>query len=264
MPGSTSTMNEARAAAGVSRSTANDLQLPRTILAPSRSRLFRELLGLLELPRLFLAIPSLARQPRGDGDPVLVLPGYGAGDISTIPLQMYLRFLGYRARGLGSSARSGDVPKLLLRAIKRIAELARKTGRRVHLVGWSLGGFLAREAARERPDLVRQIITLGTPVIGGPKYTALARAFERRGIDVEAIAARIEERNRLPLATPVTALYSRNDAVVAWEACIDSYCPRVEHIEVHTTHLGFGFSPEVYRLIARRLASPHASPPGPA
>jgi pimeloyl-ACP methyl ester carboxylesterase len=238
------------------RCTAGDSQLARTILAPPRNGLFRELRGLLELPRLLLAIPSLAREPRGNGEPVLVLPGYGAGDVSTIPLQTYLRCLGYRVRGLGSGSRSADVPQLLLRAVKRLGSLARRAGRRVHLVGWSLGGFLAREAARERPELVSQIITLGTPVVGGPKYTALARAFERRGLDIDAIAARIDERNRLPLAVPVTAIYSRNDAVVAWRACIDTRCLQVEHIEVRTTHIGLGLSPEVYRIIARRLASP--------
>ena len=80
---------------------------------------------------------------------------------------------------------------------------------------------MAREAARERPDLVHRVITLGTPVVGGPKYTVVARRFGRRGIDMAAIEAEIELRNRISLRTPVTAIYSRADAVVAWEACID-------------------------------------------
>jgi pimeloyl-ACP methyl ester carboxylesterase len=121
----------------------------------------------------------------------------------------------------------------------------------VRLIGWSLGGYLAREAARARPDLVHRVITLGTPVVGGPKYTVVARWFRR---DMAAIEAEIELRNQISLRTPVTAIYSRADAIVAWEACIDHNGSAVEHVEVRTTHVGLGFSPEVYKIIAQRLA----------
>lgn len=229
--------------------------MTESLQPPSRFGLVREARGLLELPRLLLRIPTLARQPRGRGEPVLVLPGYGAGDASTVVLQSYLRLLGYRVRGFGLGANSGDVPGRLVRVLKRLVSFAHKARQEVRLIGWSLGGYLAREAARERPDLVQQVITLGTPVVGGPRYTVVAHAFRRRGIDVDAIEAQIELRNRISLTTPVTAIYSRSDAVVAWEACIDRHCLNVEHIEVGTTHLGLGFSPEVYRIIAQRLAN---------
>ena len=222
---------------------------------PSRLGLVREARGLLELPRLLLRIPMLARQPRGRGEPVLVLPAHGAGNASTLALQSYLRLLGYSVRGLGGGVNSGDVPKLLVRVLKRLVHLSHKAKQGVRIIGWSLGGYLAREAARERPDLVRQVITLGTPVVGGPKYTVAARAFRRRGIDMDAIEAQIESRNRISLTTSVTAIYSRADAVVAWQACIDRHGSNVEHIEVGVTHLGLGFSPEVYRIIAQRLAN---------
>jgi pimeloyl-ACP methyl ester carboxylesterase len=221
---------------------------------PTRSGLFREALGFLELLRLLLRIPTLASQPRGRGEPVLVLPGYAAGDASTVILQSYLRLLGYRVRGFGRGKNSGDVPELLARVLKRLVSVSYKADQAVRVVGWSLGGYLAREAARERPDLVQQVITLGTPVVGGPKYTVVAHSFRRRGIDVDAIEAQIESRNRISLTTPVTAIYSRVDAVVAWEACIDRQGLNVVHVEVGTTHLGFGFCPEVYKVIAQRLA----------
>jgi pimeloyl-ACP methyl ester carboxylesterase len=211
-------------------------------------------------------VPDLARQPRGHGQPILLLPGYGAGDGSTLILKIYLRLLGYRVRGWGLGRNSGDVPDLLPRVLKRIMSFARRTQQEVRLIGWSLGGYLAREAARERPDLVRLVITLGTPVVGGPKYTVVARRFHRRGIDIAAIEAEIELRNQISLVTPVTAIYSRADAVVAWEACIDQNGSDVEHVEVRTTHLGFGFSAEVYKIIAQRLANddnlPRQSPAG--
>jgi pimeloyl-ACP methyl ester carboxylesterase len=133
--------------------------------------------------------------------------------------------------------------------------MAYRTQQEVSIIGWSLGGYLAREAARERPDLVHQVITLGTPVIGGPKYTVVADVFRRRGIDVEAIALQVEARNQISFTTPVTAIYSRADRVVAWQACIDQNGVNVDHIEVPTTHIGFGFSPEVYTIIAQKLAN---------
>jgi pimeloyl-ACP methyl ester carboxylesterase len=221
---------------------------------PPLSGLKREARGLLELPRLLLRIGTLARQPRGHGEPVLVLPGYGSGDGSTLVLQSYLRLLGYKVRGLGGRKNSRDVPELLTRVLKRLVRFSRKARQEVRIVGWSLGGYLAREAARERPDLVRQVITLGTPVVGGPKYTVAAHSFRRRGIDMDAIEAQIQMRNRVSLTTPVTAIYTRLDRVVAWEACIDNDCSNVEHVEVVTTHFGLGFSPEVFRIIAERLA----------
>ena len=221
---------------------------------PPRSGLLREARGFIELPRLLFRIYTLARQPRGQGEPVLVLPGYGAGDVSTALLQGYLRFLGYRVRGLGRRSSADEVPQLLTRVLKRLISLNRRNRQKVHIIGWSLGGYLAREAARERPDLVHQVITLGTPVIGGPKYTVVAHVLRRRGIDLDAIEAAIESRNRIALTTPITAIYSRVDAVVAWEACIDHLTSHVEHIEVGATHLGLGFSPDVYEIIAQRLA----------
>jgi dienelactone hydrolase len=148
--------------------------------------------------------------------------------------------------------------------LKRALSLARRTNHKVNLIGWSFGGYLARELARERADLIGQVITLGTPVVGGPKYTVIAKSLLLRGIDIEAIAAEVEKRNKISLNTPVIAIYSRRDAVVAWEACIDRHAANVEHIEVHTTHLGFGFSPEVYKIIAQRLAAAHEAVEQPA
>lgn len=218
---------------------------------PPLSGLIREIQGFLELPRLMLSFRDLARQPRGRGQPVLLLPGYRAGDGSTAILKVYLHLLGYQVQGWKLGRNSGDVADLLPRVLKNIDSLARRTHQEVRLIGWSLGGYLAREAARARPDLVRRVITLGTPVVGGPKYTVVARWFRR---DMAAIEAEIESRNQTSLRTPVTAIYSRADAVVAWEACIDHNGSAVEHVEVRTTHVGLGFSPEVYKIIAQRLA----------
>jgi hypothetical protein len=221
---------------------------------PPPSGLIREARGFLELLRLVFHAVDLARQPRGHGEPVLVLPGYGAGDGSTAILKSYLRLLGYRVSGWHLGRNSGNVSDLLPRILKRILSMNRRSEARVSLIGWSLGGFIAREVARERPELIHHVITLGTPVVGGPKYTVVAETFRRRGVDLDAMEIEIAARNKIPLQTPVTAIYSRTDAVVAWQACIDRDGVTIEHVEVSTTHVGFGFSPEVYKVIAQRLA----------
>ena len=226
--------------------------------APRQSRLgalARESQVLREFPRLAWNLRDLARQPRGAGESVLVFPGFGTGDESTLLLRAYLRGLGYRVRGWGMGRNDGNVPEWIPRVSRLVSRVAGETGERVRLVGWSLGGYLAREAARERPEAVERVVTLGTPVVGGPKYTVAAGYYTNRGYDLDEIESVVEQRNAVPLEAPVTAVYSRSDAVVSWRACIDRSSPGVEHVEVDSTHVGLGFSPDVYRIIARRLAS---------
>ncbi|MEX2205360.1 MAG: alpha/beta hydrolase [Myxococcota bacterium] len=199
---------------------------------PGPASLLREGLGLLELPRLLLRAPELARLPRGSGQPVMVLPGFATTDASTLVLQGYLRLLGYSVRGWRMGLNTGRVGTLLPRVLRRVARTAELAGEPVRLVGWSLGGVLAREAARERPELVRRVITLGSPIAD----------------------ARLEAREATPIRVPITAIWSRADGIVPWQACVDRRSPDVENLEVDATHIGLGFSPDVYRLIAERLA----------
>lgn len=240
-----------------------DIANGRGLEPPEPGNLGREAQVLLEVPRLLLRLPGLRRQPRAAGDPVLVVPGFGASDASLWALRRYLGSLGYRVRGWGLGRNNGNVPDLIPRVVERTAALAERTGASVNLVGWSLGGTLSREVARERPDLVRQVITLGTPVIGGPRYTVAAGYYERQGYDLGEIESYVDERNRTPIEVPITAIYSRRDAIVAWGACIDRLSADVEHIEVKTSHLGLTLSPEVYRLVAERLAAASAARAAP-
>lgn len=117
------------------------------------------------------------RVPRGRGQPALVLPGFGTDDWATAPLRKYLRSIGYDARGWGIGRNHGNVVALLSDVAALVQDLYVGSGQRVHLVGWSLGGVVAREVARERPELVAQVITFGTPVVGGPAYTVTASAY---------------------------------------------------------------------------------------
>jgi pimeloyl-ACP methyl ester carboxylesterase len=184
----------------------------------------------------------------------MVIPGFGTGDGATVVLRSYLSLLGYDVHPWGLGRNGGDVPRLLPQVRENVASLARRSGLPVRLVGWSLGGYLAREVARDRPGDVDRVVTLGAPVVGGPKYTMVARAYRRRGIDLDAIEAAVAAREAVPLTRPVAAVYSRRDGVVAWRACVDERNTCVEHVEVVSTHLGLPFSPDVLLVVAHRLA----------
>jgi pimeloyl-ACP methyl ester carboxylesterase len=229
---------------------------PDELRPPSSSSALRE--GLTAIEPVLLAANSLklARQPKGDGRRVIVLPGFGAGDISTQPLRGYLRTIGYRPTGWGIGRNDGEVETLVRVMLDRISAASRAEGRPIPLLGWSLGGVIAREVARERPELVEQVITFGTPVVGGPKYTRVGATYAARGADLDAIEATVAERNRVPINVPITAIYTKGDGVVAWRACIDDFSPDVEHVEVRTTHLGLGLHHEVFAVVARKLADP--------
>jgi pimeloyl-ACP methyl ester carboxylesterase len=226
--------------------------MKRNIKPPARTALINEALTPLQFSLLLLQAPALSLAPRGSG-PVLVWPGFGAGNSSTAALRAYLSYLGYQVEGWSEGNNDGDVLRLLVR-LKTHLESRADPGP-VTLVGWSLGGYLAREVARDCPERVSRVITLGSPVVGGPKYTAVANAFAQRGVSMDEIERLVDERYGVPLNVPVTAIYSKLDGVVAWEACIDDRSPNVEHVEIASSHVGLGFSPQAYRIIATRLAA---------
>lgn len=196
-----------------------------------------------------------SKAPLGFGEPVMVVPGFATDDSWTARLRRFLVSIGYDARGWGLGRNDGRVPKLVPAVVEQAAELATGCGRPIRLIGWSLGGYVVRETARERPDLVERVITLGAPVVGGPTYTASAPMYRKKGYDLEEIAATVLEREARPITVPVFAVYSRSDGVVAWRSCIDTFAnPHVEHHEVVSTHLGMVFSPRVFKTVADLLA----------
>jgi pimeloyl-ACP methyl ester carboxylesterase len=231
---------------------------PGELRPPARWELLREGRVVAEYLSLRLRLRRLvAAAPRGRGEPVMVVPGFATDDSWTARLRAYLSAIGYDALGWGLGRNRGNVARLIPALVERVEALGAARGAPLRLIGWSLGGYLAREAARERPDLVERVITLGAPVVGGPSYTASAPMYVRRGYDLEEIEAAVLERERRPITVPVFALYSRSDGVVAWRACIDRFAsPRVEHHEVRSSHLGMITSPRVFERVAGLLARP--------
>jgi len=229
---------------------------PADLRPPARWELLHE--GRVVFERLALAttLPRIrAEVPHGSGEPVMVVPGFATDDSWTARLRRFLASIGYDVRGWGLGRNGGRVPKLIPAVVEQTEMLASDLGQPIRLIGWSLGGYLVREAARERPELVERVITLGAPVVGGPTYTASASMYVKRGYDLEEIAATVLDRERQPITVPVFAVYSRSDGVVTWQSCIDSFDnPLVEHHEVASTHLGMVNSPRVFRLVAALLA----------
>ncbi len=230
----------------------DDLPRPRPLRPPDVRQRSRELLLGADLARLLVRAPFLGSAPFGDGGPVLLVPGFGATDHSLALLGRFLRSRRHRVYSARLGRVGGDVPALAERLGERVARIAADAGRPVALVGWSIGGVLSREVARDRPDLVSRIVTFGTPVVGGPSYTALAGRYPPEML--AQVRQAIADRESTPIAVPITAIWSPNDGVVSPDACIDRHSPQVEHVKVRSTHIGMGFDPDVWSVVADRLA----------
>jgi pimeloyl-ACP methyl ester carboxylesterase len=228
-----------------------------SIRRPGWGLLLLEGRALLELMALPAAYPLLRRAPRGDGHPVLVLPAYMTSDFSTRVLRGFLRDRGYAAHGWKLGLNRGPTPETVAHLAQRLHELHERHGRRVSLVGWSLGGVYARELARVFPSEVRQVITLATPFRNLEAVNVPAFVLARRRPHPDEAAFR--QRLRLPLSVPLTAFYSRTDGIASWRSCIAEPGPRSESIEVASSHLGIEHHPVVLLAIAERLAQPEGA-----
>ncbi|MEM1112822.1 MAG: alpha/beta hydrolase [Pseudomonadota bacterium] len=219
---------------------------------PDLYQLLGELQGSRDLVRLAKAVPGWRKLPRAKDKTAVLIPGWKAPEASMTPLKLFLKSRGVDARHWGLGINQGDPERDAERLAERIAPVASKRGP-VTLVGWSLGGVIAREVARELPEQVEQVITYGSPIIGGPTYTPAAASYGEE--ECERIADLVEELDsESPIQVPITAIFSRKDGIVSWPACIDRSNPRVTHYEVQSTHLSMGIDPDVWHLVLSRLA----------
>lgn len=237
--------------------------------------------AVVEFGMLTSSVPLLAALPRGDGHPVLVLPGLGGGDFSTVGLRTVLRGLGYQAHGWRLGRNVGPTAQAVSGIRDRLKELADRSGTGVSLIGLSLGGNYARQLARRTPKAVRQVITLGSPIALGrktarrqpgadhrpanrlyddwsdfprwPHFAEWARWYTR--LQTEAPNLPLEP-SHTPLPVPTTSIYSRLDGIVGWRVCLNDPGPRAENIAVAGSHIGLAHHPAVLWAIADRLAQP--------
>jgi pimeloyl-ACP methyl ester carboxylesterase len=205
---------------------------------------------------LYLAArPLISRLPRGDGHPVLVLPGLLADDISTRTLRAVLRRLGYDAQGWGLGRNIGPTAACVNGTRDLLAHLSDKHQRPVSLIGWSLGGIFARDLARQSPESVRQVITLGSPFrLARNSQSRATKVFDRFShLHVEHRTLPLESES-IPLTVPATSIYSHYDGIVHWQTCLNTPGERCENIAVMASHLGLGHHPASIWAVADRLA----------
>ncbi|MEM7051252.1 MAG: alpha/beta hydrolase [Acidobacteriota bacterium] len=225
------------------------------IRPPSPLWLMLEPRAVYEAAASVFALPVLRKAPRGDGHGVMVMPGFMASDLSTEPLRGYLNYLGYRPFRWRLGRNLGLRRGLERRMAARLASVRKRSGRPVTLIGWSLGGVFARELARENPDAVRQVITLGSPFTGSPKANWAWRLFEvTSGLKLDEMDPTDIAQRSEPLPVPSTAIFSRSDGITAWQCCVERHGEHSESIEVVGSHFGLGFNPVVLYTIADRLA----------
>jgi pimeloyl-ACP methyl ester carboxylesterase len=226
---------------------------PDDISAPGALLLALEGRAPWEFAASVVAMPWLRKLPRGDGHRVLVLPGLAANDLTTLPIRTFLKDRGYKPspwdQGLNLGPREGVLDALRARA----RELFEREGQKISLVGWSLGGVYARELAKEMPEMVRCVITLGSPFAGPPQATNAWWLFERVSGHPEPDAA-MQAALRVAPPVPTSSIYSRTDGIVAWQCSLNPPGPLAENIEVPASHIGLGLNPLAMMAIADRLA----------
>lgn len=213
----------------------------------------------VEIAATLGSYPLLRQVPGGDGHPVLVLPGFLTNSLSTVLLRNYLKDLGYRAHRWKLGWNLGPVGEVEQAILVRMQELRRRYGRRVSLVGWSLGGVYARELAWMAPDDVRCVITLGSPVRhhAASSVAWLYAWVSRQRADM--FDREHLERAASPPPVPTTSIYSRTDGIVPWQCSLEETSPRSENIRVESSHFGLGSHPLALLAVADRLAQPEGA-----
>lgn len=234
---------------------------------------------LVHLP-LWMAAGYVTRPDNvGQGRHVFVLPGFGASDTAMFPLRAYLMRHGFQAHGwdLGTNRAGLDlrlaadtppwglvppepykgelgVALLAVKMQEKVEAFHAKTGQTVSLVGWSLGGTIAREVARDLPDMVDHVVTLGSPLLGGPKYTRAAPFLARRGLDLDWIEQAVLDRQQTPLKVPATAIYSPTDGIVGSEAYVIPGDTETHYIRIDVAHLSMGIHRKILQTVVSELA----------
>ena len=213
--------------------------------------------------------------PRGHGEPVLLVPGFMAGDLLMLELHRWLQRIGYRSY-LANIPWNNDCPDRTVRKLShRLSQISEDCGRRVRVVGHSLGGMMAKSLVQDYPDLLDRVITLGSPFRSMVKaHPAVVGIWDQLKAAQGGLIGRNLHascgtghclcgfvRNILnpqPRQVAQFAIYSRHDGVAEWSSCIEED-PNL-NTEVRSTHIGMVFNPDVFRAVGKRLAQSLAPP----
>lgn len=231
-----------------------------TFRAPALGLLLTE--PLRAMLDLFAAKASQPPPVAGDGHPVVVYPGLGAGAFTTSRLRSYLQDCNFAVHDWGRGVNTGpegDIDAWIAPLVAHVRALHAETGRKVSLVGWSLGGIYAREVAKLCPEAVRQVVTLATPFGAMHDANHAGTIYRLLGGDTSQLTAELQARLRQCPPVPTTSIYSKSDGLVCWRGCLERAGPAVENVQVNASHLGMPTHGEVMRVVASRLAQPEGA-----
>ena len=242
-------------------------QLGTTVMT-EKPRLAYSLLEMrapFEALSLAALMPLLKKAPKGDGQPVLVLPGFMTGDSATFVLRRFLAEQGFTTHAWKQGRNPGLREDIYNNLEEYVKELYQSYGQKISLVGWSLGGIYARTLGHNLSDMVCQVITLGSPF-------GLNNNISRDDVAVSGAVMKLYERlnpnlyedklvNGVPIwetppPVPSTAIYSAEDGVACWKYCIDDVAERTENIRIFGSHMGLTHNPLVLYALTERLAQP--------
>ncbi|MDB5027516.1 MAG: alpha/beta hydrolase [Candidatus Eremiobacteraeota bacterium] len=231
---------------------------------PSKLLWLAEYRSLWEIGFALSASGLLLTAPRGDGHPVLVLPGFLVSDISTTMLRNYLKLLGYETHGWELGRNLGGIARMRSKLRERLQLIHDKNGKKVSIVGWSLGGVYARDLAIQMPDVVRSVITLGSPFSRSPNASNISDLYEVVSGEGpwDDGTPMVHEFDAIAddLTMPSTSIWSKVDGIVNWESSVLNANARTENIEViGASHVGLGGNAAVLWAVADRLAQPEGA-----
>ncbi len=243
----------------------SDTSAEEEIHRPSVLFSMLELRAPFEAASLFPTMPLLKRAPHGNGQPVMVCPGFLAGDNSTYLLRRYLGQQGFKPFPWKMGPNPGLQHAIYRRLERRVRGLYKAYGKEVSLVGWSLGGLYARTLAHRIPECVRQVVTLGSPfslsqasntddvAVSGPIIKLYERLNPRR-LEDELVNGDPIWKSAPPV--PSTSIYSESDGIASWRYCIDRVGKQTENLRIKGSHSGMTHNPFVLYILADRLAQP--------
>jgi pimeloyl-ACP methyl ester carboxylesterase len=242
--------------------TPSRLVPPSNLGRPPLLKTLSELRALAEIGGLMISRGALQKHAdKGDGHPVLIIPGFMSGDTITRSMRRFLQQLGYDPHPWEQGTNLGLRDEVCLGIEQKIKALHKATGKKVSLIGHSLGGVYVRVVAHRQAKHVRQIITLGTPFNAAFKKQdadgkggALARAYERLNADAATDELPNSKLMSFPPPVPSTSVYSESDGIIGWEHCLDIAGDLTENIRVQGSHTGMTHNPLVLHVIADRLA----------
>jgi pimeloyl-ACP methyl ester carboxylesterase len=243
----------------------SNMAKPREATPPHHFWTLVEGRAMFELGLFYAARPLMASLPKGDGHAVMTLPGFMASNSSTVPMRGVLSNLGYDAHGWDSGRNVRVDNALIGRLEGQLGKLFKTSGRKVSLIGWSLGGVLARELAKLHPEKVRLVISLGSPISDDRGHTNARRLFELlNGKEPEPMQdGRFQGLDEAP-PVPTTSIFTKTDGIVHWRGSVQhpdktSGAHPTENIQVHASHCGLGVNPSVMVAMADRLSQPEGT-----